>query len=81
MLLGGEEGVSVQDMVMIGLLIPTGLTAWEGLDNILDGFNCWTYVSLVLEGTTLLLACKNKMGHPRMIFIDPLFEPNFQLKT
>jgi len=52
----GEEGVSIQGVVLIALLSAIGWTAWRGLDNIQDGANRWTWASLALIGVTLLLA-------------------------
>jgi len=55
----GEEGVSVQGAVLIGLLALIGLSSWKGLENIHDGFNLWTWVSTVLVGFTLAFASLN----------------------
>ena len=52
----GEEGVSVQGTVLIGLLIANGFAAWRGLETIHDGFTAWTRTSLVLIAATLLFA-------------------------
>lgn len=52
----GEEGVSAQGLVLIGLLALIGLAAWRGLENINDGFNRWTWVTLALVVLTLLVA-------------------------
>jgi uncharacterized membrane protein YraQ (UPF0718 family) len=52
----GEEGVSVQGVVLIVLLVAIGGSAWRGLENIQDGANLWTRISLVLIALTLLLA-------------------------
>ena len=52
----GEEGVSIQGVILIGLLILIGITAWFGLENILEGFNRWTWTSLALVVSTLLVA-------------------------
>jgi len=52
----GEEGVTVQGAVLIGLLGLIGLTAWKGLDKIHDGFTVWTWVSTGLVGITLVFA-------------------------
>lgn len=55
----GEEGVSVQGAVLIGLLALIGLSSWKGLENIHDGFNLWTWVSTALVGFTLAFASLN----------------------
>ncbi len=52
----GEEGVSAQGALLIGLLVLIGLTAWKGLEKIFDGFNTWTWISTGLVGLTLVVA-------------------------
>jgi len=52
----GEEGVTAQGAILIGLLVLIGLTAWRGLEHIHDGFNRWTWISTGLVGLTLLFA-------------------------
>ena len=52
----GEEGVTAQGAVLIGMLILIGLTSWKGVDHIHEGFNAWTWVSTTLVGLTLLVA-------------------------
>jgi hypothetical protein len=52
----GEEGVTVQGLVLIGLLVLIALTAWRGLENVLEGANRWTGIALGLIGLTLLVA-------------------------
>ena len=52
----GEEGVSVQGTILIGLLLMIGATAWRGLENIIEGANRWTWTALGLVATTLLVA-------------------------
>jgi uncharacterized membrane protein YraQ (UPF0718 family) len=52
----GEEGVSVQGAMLIGLLALIGLSAWRGLGNVHEGYNRWTWVSLGLIGLTLAVA-------------------------
>jgi hypothetical protein len=52
----GEEGVTAQGAILIGMLGLIGLASWRGIENIHEGFNRWTWVSLVLVGLTLLLA-------------------------
>ncbi len=52
----GEEGVSVQGSLLIGLLLLIGATAWKGLENIVEGANRWTWATLGLAATTLLVA-------------------------
>ncbi len=52
----GEEGVSVQGVLLIGLLVAIGVSAWRGIENIQSGANRWTGISLGLIALTLLLA-------------------------
>ena len=55
----GEEGVSAQGVVLIGLLLLTGVSAWRGLENVSEGFNRWTWVALGLVVLTVLVAAVN----------------------
>ncbi len=52
----GEEGVSVQGVILIVLLISIGVSAWFGLNKIDEGFNRWTWVTLGMIALTLLVA-------------------------
>lgn len=52
----GEEGVTLQGTVLIGLLVLLGAASWKGIENIFDGFNRWTWLSLGLAGATLMFA-------------------------
>jgi uncharacterized membrane protein YraQ (UPF0718 family) len=52
----GEEGVSVQGSVLIALMVLLGISAWRGLEGIIEGANIWTRVALVLACLTLLFA-------------------------
>ncbi|MBL8465923.1 MAG: permease, partial [Thauera sp.] len=52
----GEEGVSVQGVVLIALLTSIGHAAWRGFENISEGANAWTWISLGLIAATLLVA-------------------------
>lgn len=52
----GEEGVSLQGSLLIALLMLIAATAWKGLDNIIEGANRWTGMTLGLTATTLLVA-------------------------
>lgn len=52
----GEEGITAQGAILIGFLALIALSAWRGLKNVYDGFNRWTWVSLVLIAFTLLFA-------------------------
>lgn len=52
----GEEGVSLQGSILIGLLLLIAATAWKGLENITEGANHWTWLALGLTASTLLVA-------------------------
>ncbi|GAB4495343.1 MAG: hypothetical protein OHK0052_02590 [Anaerolineales bacterium] len=52
----GEEGVTLQGALLIGLLVLAGATSWKGIETIFDGFNRWTWLSLALVGLTLMVA-------------------------
>ena len=52
----GQEGVSVQGVVLIVLLALIGVTAYFGLNQIDEGFNRWSWVALGLIALTLLVA-------------------------
>jgi len=63
----GEEGVSVQGVILIGLLILIGLTAFKGLGKIDEGYNRWTWISLGLIVFTLIIAAMNMTYSPQGI--------------
>lgn len=52
----GVEGVSVQGLFLIGVLVTIGVTAWKGLEHVDEGFNRWTPYALGLVTLTLLVA-------------------------
>jgi len=52
----GEEGVTIQGAVLIGLLALIAAAAWKGFERIHDGVNTWTWVALLLIGLTLVFA-------------------------
>ncbi len=59
----GQEGVSVQGAILIGLLFLIAAAAWRGLGKISEGFNRWTWVSLGLVVLTLLVAAAGMTAH------------------
>jgi uncharacterized protein len=59
----GEEGVTVQGAVLIGLLALIGVSSWKGMENIYEGFNRWTWIALGLVGLTLLTAAVGFQPH------------------
>jgi uncharacterized membrane protein YraQ (UPF0718 family) len=60
----GEEGVSLQGILLIGLLATIGLSAWRGLERIHDGATAWTWASVVLTAVTLLVAALSMEAMP-----------------
>jgi len=52
----GEEGVTVQGVLLIALLAAIGLAAWRGLETIQSGVSGWTRLCLALIAATLLVA-------------------------
>ena len=52
----GEEGLSVQGLLLIGLLLAIGASAWRGLGKVDAGFNRLTWLALALAGMTLTFA-------------------------
>jgi uncharacterized membrane protein YraQ (UPF0718 family) len=59
----GEEGVTAQGAILIGMLILIGLTSWKGIEHIHEGFNIWTWISISLVGLTLLVAALGMAPH------------------
>jgi uncharacterized membrane protein YraQ (UPF0718 family) len=59
----GEEGVTTQGAILIGMLILIGLASWKGIENIFEGFNTWTWISIGLVGITLLIASLGVIPH------------------
>ncbi|MFZ5855285.1 MAG: permease [Chloroflexota bacterium] len=59
----GEEGVTAQGAILIGLLALIGLASWKGIEHIHEGFNRWTWASLALVGVTLLVAAVGMSPH------------------
>ena len=60
----GEEGVSLQGILLIFLLAAIGLSSWRGFERIHDGFSSWTKAAMVLIGVTLLAAALNMQATP-----------------
>jgi hypothetical protein len=52
----GIEGVSVHGVLLIGMLIVIGITAWYGLNTVDEGYNTWTYLALGTVTLTLIVA-------------------------
>lgn len=60
----GEEGVTAQGAILIGLLVLIGIASWKGMEKIFDGLNAWTWISLTLVALTLLVAAVGMSPHP-----------------
>jgi uncharacterized membrane protein YraQ (UPF0718 family) len=65
----GQEGVSVQGVLLIILLALIGVTAWFGLNNIDEGFNVWSWVALGFIVLTLLVAALQVTPTPKGLVI------------
>ena len=52
----GEEGVTAQGLILIALLVVIALSAWRGLENVLEGVDRWTGITLGLIALTLLVS-------------------------
>jgi hypothetical protein len=50
------SNLSIQGALLILMLVIIGLFAWKGFENIFDGFNHWTYASLLAIALTILIA-------------------------
>ena len=59
----GEEGVSAQGAILIGLLGLIALSAWRGLGKVDEGYNRWTPVALGLSALTLVVAATRMVPH------------------
>ena len=59
----GEEGVTAQGSILIGMLVLVGLTAWKGIERIHEGFSAWTWISIGLVALTLLVAALAMTPH------------------
>jgi uncharacterized membrane protein YraQ (UPF0718 family) len=59
----GEEGVTAQGAILIGMLILIGVASWKGIENIHDGFNRWTWLSAGLVASTLIVAALGMTPH------------------
>lgn len=60
----GEEGLSIQGVILIVYLILIGLASWKGFQNIHMGFNRWTWMALTFTGLTLLIAALRIRASP-----------------
>lgn len=60
----GEEGVTAQGAILIGLLALIGISSWKGMENIFEGFNRWAWIALGLSALTLAVAAVGMVPHP-----------------
>jgi len=60
----GEEGVTAQGAILIGMLGLIGLASWKGIEKALERFNAWTWLSMALIGLTLLIASLGMTPQP-----------------
>ena len=66
----GEEGVSAQGAILIGLLVLIALAAWKGLGKVDEGYNRWTWASLGVVALTLLVAATGMRPTAQGLEID-----------
>lgn len=66
----GEEGVTAQGALLIGMLVLIGVTSWKGIEKSLDGLNRWTWLSVGLVGLTLLMASLGMTPHAGGLTLD-----------
>ncbi len=72
----GQEGVTVQGAILIGLLFLVGLISWRGLGRISEGFTGLTWASLGLIVLTLFVAAAGMRAHAEgldILFTGKLF--------
>lgn len=65
----GQEGVSVQGVVLILLLALIGVSAYFGLNQIDEGFNSWSWVALGLIALTLLVSAFRVILEPNGLLV------------
>jgi uncharacterized protein len=66
----GEEGVSAQGAILIGLLFLIALAAWKGFGKVDEGYNRWTWISLGVVALTLLVAATGMRPTTQGLEID-----------
>ena len=71
----GEEGVTAQGAILIGMLALVGISSWKGIDRIHEGFNRWTWIAMGVVGATLLTAAVGMV--PRAGGLDILITGKF----
>ena len=71
----GEEGVTAQGAILIGLLALIGITSFKGMEHIHEGFTRWTWIAIGLVSLTLLTAALGVQPHANGL--DILFTGKF----
>ena len=66
----GEEGLSVQGVILIVLLVLIGISAWRGFSHVDEGYNRWTWAALILIVLTLLVAGAGMAATPEGLLIQ-----------
>jgi uncharacterized membrane protein YraQ (UPF0718 family) len=66
----GEEGVTPQGAILILMLVLIGLASWKGIENIFEGFNAFTWISIGLVGLTLLIASLGMTPYPGGLILN-----------
>lgn len=66
----GEEGVSVQGLVLIALLFLIAGAGWLGFNRVDEGYNRWTWVALGLIALTLLVAAVRLIPDPMGLRVE-----------
>jgi len=66
----GEEGVSVQGVLLIFLLVLIGVASWKGFENIHEGFNRWTWFALGLIALMLAVASLGMKAAPEGLILS-----------
>lgn len=71
----GLDGLhlTLQGAVLIVLLVIIAPVAWKGLNNVINGFNRWTWTSLGLVAATLLIAAPTTATGSLIIHITGRF--------
>jgi uncharacterized membrane protein YraQ (UPF0718 family) len=65
--------LTLQGAVLIVLLVIIAPVAWKGLNNVINGFNHWTWTSLGLVAVTLLIAAPTTASGSLIIHITGRF--------
>jgi hypothetical protein len=71
----GLDGLhlTLQGAVLIALLVIIAPIAWKGMNNVVNGFNRWTWTSLGLVAATLLIAAPTTAAGSLIIHVTGRF--------